>query len=103
VACRAQPWSTLPSADSLRRLTFWHREADYLTYLDRSAVEAESIVLGDVTPSTVQAWAESALRRFGHEPVLVGSLSDHPAKVVCPGAACYRSMPSGTTLPCPVP
>ncbi len=105
VAARAQPWNTLPVADSLRRLTVWHREADYLAYLERSAVDADPSVADEpVTRDGALGWADIASRRFGHEPVLVGfGAFDDPVKVVCPGAACYRTVPPGTTLPCPVP
>ncbi|GII88169.1 hypothetical protein Ssi03_61590 [Sphaerisporangium siamense] len=103
IAARAQPWSTLPVADSLRRLTVWHRESDYLAYLEWSALEVdptavEAMGVGAASPS----WAEIATRRFGHEPVLVTAFG-HAVKVVCPGAACYRTAPPGTPLPCPVP
>ncbi|WP_433241149.1 hypothetical protein ACQPYK_35740 [Streptosporangium sp. CA-135522] len=105
VAARAQPWDTLPVADSLRRLTVWHREADYLAYLERSAVDADPSVLDEPAPwEGAPGWADIACRRFGHEPILVRlGAADDPVKVVCPGAACYRTVPPGTTLPCPVP
>ncbi|MFC4533250.1 hypothetical protein [Sphaerisporangium dianthi] len=114
LAARAQPWNTLSTADSLRRLTVWHREVDYLAYLEWSALDADASAFdrrpgpafdrrpspGDGAPS----WADIACRRFGHEPVVV-TLGDagEAVKVVCPGAACYRTSPPGTTLPCPVP
>ncbi|WP_248964379.1 hypothetical protein [Sphaerisporangium perillae] len=105
IAARAQPWNTLSTADSLRRLTVWHREVDYLAYLEWSALDADASALDqpemrEGTPG----WADIACRRFGHEPILVtlGEFGD-AVKVVCPGAACYRTVPPGTTLPCPVP
>lgn len=101
IAARAQPWSTLPTADSLRRLTVWHREADYLDYLERAAVDADPATLDDPLGS-VFSWPDIACRRFGHEPIAVGAGAG-PVKVVCPGAACYRTAPSGFMLPCPVP
>ncbi|MDP9866421.1 MULTISPECIES: YcaO-like family protein [Streptosporangium] len=105
MAARAQPWDTLPVADSLRRITVWHREADYLAYLERSAVDADPSALdGPDTPDGALGWIDIACRRFGHEPVVVGlGEPGTPVKVVCPGAACYRTVPPGTTLPCPVP
>ncbi|MFC4586733.1 YcaO-like family protein [Sphaerisporangium corydalis] len=105
VAARSEPWNTLSTADSLRRLTVWHREVDYLAYLEWSALDADPSAFdrseaADEPPS----WADIAARRFGHEPILVGlGAFDDPVKVVCPGAACYRTVPPGTTLPCPVP
>ncbi|MFF5207118.1 hypothetical protein [Streptosporangium sp. NPDC000396] len=105
MAARAQPWNTLPNADSLRRLMVWHREADYLAYLERSAVDADPVMVDEPAVwEGAPGWADIACRRFGHEPVLVRlGTSDDPVKVVCPGAACYRTVPPGTTLPCPVP
>ncbi|MCW2877895.1 MAG: hypothetical protein JWQ95_1995 [Sphaerisporangium sp.] len=104
VAARAQPWNTLSTADSLRRLTVWHREVDYLAYLEWSALDADASMVEQSEMRDAPSWADIACRRFGHEPVLVGlgSFGD-PVKVVCPGAACYRTVPPGTTLPCPVP
>jgi hypothetical protein len=105
VAARAQPWNTLSTADSLRRLTVWHREVDYLAHLEWSALDADpSTVDQQEARDGAPSWADIAARRFGHEPILVrlGPL-DNPVKVVCPGAACYRTVPPGTTLPCPVP
>ncbi|WP_424530161.1 hypothetical protein ACOZ38_11200 [Sphaerisporangium viridialbum] len=105
VAARAQPWNTLSTADSLRRLTVWHREVDYLAYLEWSALDADASVIDQ--PGVwdgALGWADIACRRFGHEPILVGlGAFGDPVKVVCPGAACYRTVPPGTTLPCPVP
>lgn len=105
MAARAQPWDTLPTGDSLRRLTVWHREADYLAYLERSAIDADPQVVEDPPLwERVLSWPDLACRRFGHEPVLVrAEETGEPVKVVCPGAACYRTVPPGTTLPCPVP
>ncbi|MDH2424477.1 hypothetical protein [Sphaerisporangium sp. TRM90804] len=105
IAARAQPWTTLPTADSLRRLTVWHRESDYLAHLERSAVDAEpSAVEEPARWEWTPSWADIACRRFGHEPVLVAAgAADEPVKVVCPGAAVYRTILPGTTLPCPVP
>ncbi|WP_214410606.1 hypothetical protein [Sphaerisporangium fuscum] len=105
LAARAQPWSTLSTADSLRRLTVWHREVDYLAYLEWSALDAD---LGSLDPAEAgdgsPGWADIACRRFGHEPIVVGlDMLGRPVKVLCPGAACYRTVPPGTTLPCPVP
>ncbi|GII76271.1 hypothetical protein Sru01_12530 [Sphaerisporangium rufum] len=103
VAARAQPWNTLPTADSLRRLTVWHREVDYLAYLEWSALPADPALLAPFEERhETLSWADMACRRFGHEPVLVSGPGG-PVKVVCPGAACYRTLPPGTTLPCPVP
>ncbi|GAA3796051.1 hypothetical protein GCM10022226_14230 [Sphaerisporangium flaviroseum] len=105
MAARAQPWNTLSTADSLRRLTVWHREVDYLAYLEWSALDGDaSMVDSPELRDGVPGWADIACRRFGHEPILVelGVFGD-PVKVVCPGAACYRTVPPGTTLPCPVP
>ncbi|OPG14609.1 hypothetical protein [Microbispora sp. GKU 823] len=105
MAARAQPWVTLPATDSLRRLTVWHREADYLAYLERSAVDADPAALDDaVLWESALDWPDIACRRFGHEPVVVGpGTPAGPVKVVCPGAACYRTAPPGFMLPCPVP
>lgn len=104
VASRAQPWDTLPIADSLRRLTVWHREADYLAYLEGSAVDADPAVIDEPPLGGATGWAEIAVRRFGHEPILVVMQANgDPVKVVCPGAACYRPALPGTMLPCPVP
>ncbi|MEN3539916.1 hypothetical protein AAH991_32735 [Microbispora sp. ZYX-F-249] len=105
MAARAQPWATLPVTDSLRRLTVWHRETDYLTYLERSAVDADPAALDDPAPGEgAPGWPDIACRRFGHEPVVVGrGTPGGPVKVVCPGAACYRAAPPGPMLPCPVP
>ncbi|MEO3813648.1 hypothetical protein ABGB17_32025, partial [Sphaerisporangium sp. B11E5] len=100
MAARAQPWHTLPTADSLRRLTVWHREADYLAHLDRSAVDPTPTPLDESGPL---GWADIACRRFGHEPILIGPSLNTPIKVICPGAACHHTTPSGTYLPCPVP
>ncbi|ETK37168.1 hypothetical protein [Microbispora sp. ATCC PTA-5024] len=105
MAARAQPWNTLPTGDSLRRLTVWHRESDYLAYLERSAIDADPPALDE--PAVWEgpmSWPDLACRRFGHEPILIGlDAPSGPVKVVCPGAACYRTAPPGTTLPCPVP
>ncbi|GAA0400353.1 hypothetical protein GCM10009530_60220 [Microbispora corallina] len=104
MAARAQPWNTLPTGDSLRRLTVWHRESDYLAYLERSAIDADPPVLDEPAVwERLMSWPDLACRRFGHEPILIGNPSGEPVKVVCPGAACYRTAPPGTTLPCPVP
>ncbi|MFC6081797.1 hypothetical protein [Sphaerisporangium aureirubrum] len=100
MAARAQPWHTLPTADSLRRLTVWHREADYLAHLDRSAVDPAPTLVEDSAPL---GWADIACRRFGHEPILIGQSLSTPIKIVCPGAACHHTTPAGTPLPCPVP
>jgi len=102
VASRAQPWNTLPKADSLRRLTVWHRAADYLAHLERTAREARPGHVGRASAGGAGTWVDSAVRRFGHEPILIES-TGAPVKVVCPGAACYHPDPSGATLPCPVP
>ncbi|MCT9933213.1 hypothetical protein N5079_23670 [Planotetraspora sp. A-T 1434] len=107
MAARAQPWSTLAAADSLRRFAVWHREADYVTYLERWAVDADPRALdageAGAAELTTPDWAAIARRRFGHEPVVVEAGTSHEAvKVVCPGAACYGASPSGATLPCPV-
>jgi hypothetical protein len=100
MAARAQPWHTLPTADSLRRLTVWHRETDYLAHLDRSAIDPTPTPPDEAGPL---GWADIACRRFGHEPILIGPSLTNPIKVICPGAACHHSTPSGTSLPCPVP
>ncbi|GAA3430162.1 hypothetical protein ACWDTT_33615 [Streptosporangium sandarakinum] len=103
MASRAQPWDELPAGDSLRRLVVWHREADYLAYLERSAVDADSRLLGEPGGLRPSNWADVASRRFGHEPVAVtAGPSRQVVKVVCPGAACHRPVPPGTVLPCPV-
>ncbi|MET8161256.1 hypothetical protein ABZT47_33275 [Sphaerisporangium sp. NPDC005289] len=105
LAARAQPWDSLSIADSLRRLTVWHREVDYLAYLEWSALDADGSVMDRPMPGDGESgWADIACRRFGHEPIVV-TLGDtgEAVKVVCPGAACYRTVPPGTTLPCPVP
>ncbi|GGK90841.1 hypothetical protein Sme01_52910 [Sphaerisporangium melleum] len=102
LAARTEPWNTLPTADSLRRLTVWHREVDYLAHLEWSALDADATVLGR-PGEAASSWADIACRRFGHEPVVVASEAGEPVKVVCPGAACYRTVPPGTSLPCPVP
>jgi hypothetical protein len=109
VAARAQPWSSLPTADSLRRLTVWHRKADYLTHLERDAVDAHPAEIDEFAATVTGGrepvgWADIAVRRFGHEPVLVVTGDGRePVKVVCPGAACYHPAPPGPALPCPVP
>ncbi|MBB6472668.1 hypothetical protein [Sphaerisporangium rubeum] len=100
MAARAQPWDTLPTADSLRRLTVWHRETDYLTHLERWATAS---VPPPSEPSDPLGWADIACRRFGHEPILIGRTPATAAKVICPGAACHHRAPAGTPLPCPVP
>ncbi|MFB9881147.1 hypothetical protein ACFFMN_24755 [Planobispora siamensis] len=104
MAVKAQPWDTLTAGESLRRFAVWHREADYAAHLERSAVEADPRLIeepGGLRPSN---WSEIAARRFGHEPIAVEAAgSGEIVKVVCPGAACYRAVPAGTTLPCPVP
>ncbi|MEZ0075121.1 hypothetical protein [Planotetraspora sp. GP83] len=107
MAARAQPWSTLPTADSLRRFAVWHRETDHVTYLERWAVDADPRALdaGEAGAAglTMPDWAAVARRRFGHEPVVVEAGTSHEAvKVVCPGAARYGASPTGATLPCPV-
>lgn len=100
MAARAQPWDTLPIADSLRRLTVWHREADYLTHLERWATAPGPPPSEHTDPL---GWADIACRRFGHEPILIGRTPATAVKVICPGAACHHHGPAGTPLPCPVP
>ncbi|MFF0310076.1 hypothetical protein ACFYSC_21815 [Streptosporangium sp. NPDC004379] len=103
MASRAQPWDELPAGDSLRRLVVWHREADYLAYLESSAVDTGPRLLGEPGGLRPSNWADVASRRFGHEPVAVtAGPSRQVVKVVCPGAACHRPLPPGTALPCPV-
>ncbi|MFC0865712.1 hypothetical protein ACFHYQ_25780 [Sphaerimonospora cavernae] len=105
MVARALPWEALPATDFLRRVTVWHREADYLAYLERWAVDADPGTLDDSGLwESALGWPDIACRRFGHEPIAVGTGSAVAvAKVVCPGAACYRTAPPGFILPCPVP
>lgn len=104
VAARAQPWEMLLAADSLRRFTVWHRAADYLTFLESAAVEADELFVNEPPARAPAGWAEMAFRRFGHEPIMIVlEPTGEPVKIVCPGAACYRSTPRGGLLPCPVP
>ncbi|GAA2212353.1 hypothetical protein GCM10009850_078150 [Nonomuraea monospora] len=104
MASRAQPWHTLPLPDSLRRFAVWHREGDYAAYLEGMAVEADTSLVHELGGLRPASWPEIAAHRFGHEPVAVEpGTPGQVAKVVCPGAACYRATRSATVLPCPIP
>lgn len=103
MAAKAQPWSTLPLADCLRRFAVWHREGDYAAYLEGRAADAGPRLVDELGGLRPSSWPEIAARRFGHEPVAVEAGPGEAVKVVCPGAALYRAAGAATPLPCPIP
>lgn len=107
----ALSWPRYPDhpsgATAARVLTGWHQGSDQLAMLDHYAAldphPADPREEAGSAGSRPIAWADSATKRFGHEPVVVSwpeRRSGRVTKVLCPGAAVYRA--AVEQLPCPV-
>jgi hypothetical protein len=90
LAAMVQPPGAAPGAHHLA----WRCRAADIAWLERHALEADLTRADELAFwEGLPDWADIARRQFGHEPVLFSAgLSGHPAKVLCPGASCYRRM-----------
>jgi hypothetical protein len=82
-----------PSGDPAAHHLAWRCRAADIAWLERSALEADLTRADELAFwEGLPDWADIARRQFGHEPVLFSSgRPGRPAKVVCPGASCYRA------------